>query len=260
VGALKKISMFWEGRLSRLERLSIASYVQNGHDVEVFGYSRIDGLPEGATWLDANEVVEKSELFLTKKGSYAPFSDYFRAKLLLDRGGIWSDTDMICLRPLDYDSDVIVGYETSTSLNSALLGLPKSHPIAARIVEAVEDPARVFPIDDLRTRRRKWLRRFAPGDRRAKMKWGETGPSALTRWVEHYDMLDVVLPYWHFYPVPPTHWKAIFDLSFAENMEMFGQSRAIHLWNEFIRRGGIDKNGPFERDSLIGKLLRRYGI
>ncbi len=34
--------------------------------------------------------------------TYAGFSNFFRYKLLLDRGGWWVDADTICLRPFDF--------------------------------------------------------------------------------------------------------------------------------------------------------------
>ena len=39
--------------------------------------------------------------------SYAGFSNYFRYTLLLERGGWWVDTDLICLRPFDFDDEYV---------------------------------------------------------------------------------------------------------------------------------------------------------
>lgn len=257
---LRNVWMFWEGNLSRLERLSIASFVANGHPVTVFGYNKPDSVPDGANWEDASRFIPKSKLFRTKKGSLGAFSDYFRAMILHQEGGIWADTDVVCLRPLDYQSDFIVGEESSDSLNGAVLGLPPGHEIASRIIEAVENPSSVFPMDTVRERRRKLWRKLAGRNKPEFLKFGEVGPAAITKWVDHLGLREEVLPYWHFYPVPPTHWRFLFDKTYSDSSELFAKSRTIHLWNEFIRKNGVNKNGPFEPASLIEQLCARYGI
>jgi hypothetical protein len=54
---------------------------------------------KGVTVLDANEILDKKYIF-HYEGLIAPFSDLFRYKLLYDKGGVWSDCDIICVRRL----------------------------------------------------------------------------------------------------------------------------------------------------------------
>jgi mannosyltransferase OCH1-like enzyme len=85
------------GALSTMERLSISSFLANGHDYHLYVYRDVSGVPEGATIRDASTIVSESRI-----GNFswlAEFSDLFRYALLLERGGIWADLDVICLRP-----------------------------------------------------------------------------------------------------------------------------------------------------------------
>ena len=101
--ALPTIQMFWYGApLSRLERLSVASFLANGHAVDLYAYDDIGAVPHGARMLDAARILPRDALFRHRRtGSVGLFSDWFRYRLLFERGGIWADCDMVCLQPLD---------------------------------------------------------------------------------------------------------------------------------------------------------------
>ena len=61
--------MLWIGsRLSALERLSIASFLANGHPVHLYAYGPIEGIPAGTTLRDAREILPESEVFTYSEG------------------------------------------------------------------------------------------------------------------------------------------------------------------------------------------------
>src|SRR5215813_6559365 len=96
----------WIGpHLSVMERLSIRSFLANGHEYHLYVYDQVENVPEGAVLKDANEVFDKSRVFTYQSGfgknSYAGFANMFRYKLLAMRGGWWADSDVVCIRPLD---------------------------------------------------------------------------------------------------------------------------------------------------------------
>src|SRR5688500_5218364 len=98
--------MLWVGgRLSKLERLSIASFLAHGHTVRLFAYEPIDGAPAGTEVVDAREVMPERYVFRDPKGfnegSFGGFSDGFRYKLLLDHGGLYCDADVVCLGSME---------------------------------------------------------------------------------------------------------------------------------------------------------------
>lgn len=252
--------MFWHGRpLSRIERLSLASFVANGHAVHLHAYEELAGVPQGVTIVDARTILPANSIFHhSKSGSIAAFADLFRYRLLFEAGGIWADTDMICLQPLHYDTPEIFGWMDSELINNALLGLPKGHAIAKWMAECCENPNRWLPYDNFKTRRRKLKRRLLLS-RRGDIAWGEYGPQGFTQAARHLGLTDRAQPFWHFYPLHYKQWAAIFDRSLAGNLEFLGQSKAIHLWNEMFRRDrSFDRNAQFPADSLFERLWQRY--
>src|SRR3989338_7556081 len=106
------IQLLWIGdELSNLERLCLYSYLQNGHSVHLYVYnSNLDG-PEGVVLKDGNEILDKSEIFVYQsgcgKGSVSAFSNLFRYALLYQKGGWWSDTDVVCLKHLDFQDKYV---------------------------------------------------------------------------------------------------------------------------------------------------------
>ena len=99
------VHMLWIGeRLSALERLACASFLDHGHPLHLWTYGPVAGVPEGTTVCDATEVLPRSAIFRygpetgPGAGSLAGFANLFRYRLLLERGGWWADSDVVCLR------------------------------------------------------------------------------------------------------------------------------------------------------------------
>ena len=106
ISSNKIIQGFWLGQsLSKLEQLSISSYLINGHEFQLYCYDIIKSLPDGTIVKDANEIIEKKYLFTDQQGSIAPFADWFRYKLLYMKGGCWVDLDTVCLKYFDFLGD-----------------------------------------------------------------------------------------------------------------------------------------------------------
>ena len=103
------IQGLWVGNeLSVMEQLSIASFLRNGHEYHLYVYEDVKNIPPGTTIKDGNEILPASRIFQYKQqASYAGFSNFFRYKLVLERGGWWVDTDTICLKPFDFDAEYV---------------------------------------------------------------------------------------------------------------------------------------------------------
>jgi hypothetical protein len=103
----------WIGdRLSKLEQLTLLSFVRHGHEFHLWLYTDLrTPLPRGVMVRDANTVIPREKVFTKRdtdpetgvgRGSVgSPFSDMFRYKLLYEHGGYWADLDITCLKPLD---------------------------------------------------------------------------------------------------------------------------------------------------------------
>jgi hypothetical protein len=135
---LPTIRTWWYGRsLSIYERLSLTSFLQHGHPVELWCYEELDA-PEGVQLEDASGILPREAVFSfaegPAKGSYMAAADVFRFALLERVGGIWADLDVLCLRPFD---DLPPDW-VPKHVNFALLGLSAGNPISRRVLGELE--------------------------------------------------------------------------------------------------------------------------
>jgi hypothetical protein len=253
--------MFWHGApLSRIERLSMASFLANGHALDLYVYEEPPGVPCGVRLLEAQRVLPRTMMFRNRHtGSLAPFADWFRYRLLLERGGLWADSDVVCLRPLAFSTPLLFGWADEELVNNAVLGMPAGPPLAQWMSTVCENPNRIVPYDGLRMRLRKWRRRVLQGDRRERVRWGELGPKGLTRAARYLGYLRQARPERDFYPVRCEAWQLLFEDSTPSRSLSLDQSYCVHLWNEMTRRQrGFVRDGPFPPDSPFEQLCRRY--
>jgi hypothetical protein len=95
-----KAHLFWAyGKLSKLEQLSLISFVKQGYEVNLWTYGDMPNPPKGVLVKDAREILPESNVFLNQRGSYAGFSDLFRYAVITSIGGLYADTDCIALKP-----------------------------------------------------------------------------------------------------------------------------------------------------------------
>lgn len=231
------IQGLWVGpTLSVMERLSIASFLQNGHDYHLYVYDDLKNIPVGTAVKDANEILPSSSIFQYKQTpSYAGFSNFFRYKLLLERGGWWADTDTICLKEFDFGEEYVFSSEMDHGLeviNSGILKAPAGSEVMAyawRVCQT-KDPDRLV--------------------------WGETGPRLIAEAVREYSLESYTKRHNVFCPIGYSEWQMVLepDVEAAPGNDSY----AIHLWNEKWRSAGRDKNAKYHQDCLYERLKRRY--
>jgi hypothetical protein len=98
-------SLWVGGRLSNMEKLSIASYLHYGEEFHLYTYEPVEGIPKGTVVKDANEIVPQSDI--AKFQNMANFSDWFRYNLLFKKGNWWVDIDTVLVRPFDFEGEHI---------------------------------------------------------------------------------------------------------------------------------------------------------
>jgi len=105
------VNGLWIGELGDMQKLSMESFLKQGHKYVLWVYDRPKGIPKGVIVKDANEILDKKYIFRHWSGNLATFADIFRYKLLYERGGWWVDLDLINLRPLPTDIKYFYGGE-----------------------------------------------------------------------------------------------------------------------------------------------------
>jgi hypothetical protein len=238
------VRMLWIGpRLSTLEQLSIRSFLAHGHPVHLYTYADVEGVPEGTQQRDGREVLPADSVFTYAdgfgKGSHAAFANMFRYKLLLDEGGIWCDTDVVCLKPFDFDAEHVIGRERTPPLE----GGPGAQRIATAVMKMPRGSAAMRECYDVCARVDK-----------SKLRWGETGPLLVTHSFLRHGLDEHALPPDAFYPVD---WWNTPDLV-TKPLSVGPATYAIHLWNQIWKANGLDKDAVYPAGCAYDELKRRY--
>lgn len=257
--SLPVIQSLWVGfELTLNEHLCISSFLYYGHPFHLYTYNEIKNIPNGVVVKDANEIIPEYEVFQYYKGSYAGFADWFRWKLLYVKGGFWVDTDVICVKPFDFDSELIFGLEGNNMVCPAVLGFPKNHELCSFLEKACREPNKFLPYDSFKIKKRK-LKRAILGKGKESISWGETGgPAGFTKALVHFELLELAKSFVHFFPISSENWNSIYDLTLKKNHKLFEDTYAVHLWNEKSRIDNFDKNAKRDPDSLIEYFRSKY--
>lgn len=128
------VNSLWIGdKLSSLEVLTIKSFQANGYKFKLWVYGDVANIPENTIVENAGKIIPQNDVFNYTssnkyghgKGSFAGFSDIFRYKLLYEEGGIWSDMDITCIKPLRHDTDYIFRYHKQLGMVGNFMQCPK---------------------------------------------------------------------------------------------------------------------------------------
>mgnify|MGYP000904628811 CR=1 FL=1 len=232
----KVIQSLWIGNsLSTMEKLCISSYIQNGHEFHLYKYNDIDGIPNGTIIKDANKIISSKDIFLDSRGGVASFSDWFRYKLLYDRGGWWVDMDTVCLKYFDINEEYAFSREgfnmEKGSVNNGFIKSPSKAEFLKDLLLIIEQK------------------------KNQKIIWGEFGPTLLRNVLQNYDSNMYIHPPEVFCPI---YWTENYKLISQQNFKFSDKTYAIHLWNEIWRLGCLNKDAIYHPDSIYEKLKFKY--
>ena len=228
------IQGLWIGpQLSIMEQLSIASFLRNGHDYHLYIYNELPNVPKGAVIRDASEILPASAIFQYKdRPSYAGFSNFFRYKLLLERGGWWADSDVVCLRPFDFPEEYVFSSELNAGhelVNCGAIKAPKGSEAMAYACSVCQ------------------------ARKPDQLAWGETGPRLIAEVVRKYRLDKYQKPYYIFCPISDWH-KFLEPYVVAVHPHAY----AVHLWNEAWRLANQDKNCRYHDGCIYERLKQMY--
>lgn len=228
------IQSLWIGpRLTAMERLTIESYLRHGHEFHLYTYGDVADVPSGAIVRDGREILPEDRIFYYRKHkSVSGFSNLFRYKLLLERGGWWVDADMVCLAPFAFDGEYVFASERAGALENPTCSAMKAPRGSAAMAHALE----VCESKDTKT-----------------LKWGQTGPKLTTAIVERFGLQEFVQPPDVFCPVDYEDWRLLLD---PEGPALPAQTRAVHLWHEKWRRAELDMDAAYDPGCVYERLKR----
>ena len=256
---LEPIQMLWvRGNLSRLERLSVNSFLANGHPVHLYTYEPGANIPKGVQVKEAKEIVPANLAPLSPVapfagGSMGAFSDCFRYHLLHDLGGWWADMDIVCLRAWRFPEGPLTAATTEVGhgrvANTCVMRFPAKHPLMAACRSA-------FRTLDVR-----------------KANISQTGPILLQTKMTELGYDDLRTDPAVFCPVPWNAgwqlWRPLwrrFTLDEVKqrvrrphlSMRFTANTVAVHLWHETWRSARMDKEQQLSRSCLYERLQRRW--
>jgi hypothetical protein len=238
------VNSFWHGNeLPSNSWLSLQSFINNGFKFLLYVYDDLK-VPEGVELRDARDVLPHSRIFVYQTGpgagSVAAFANLFRYKLLMEKGGWWVDSDVLCLQPSLPDEGVVFGWQDEALLGNAILRFPQQHSLAVKLYHTAEAI--------VRTR----------GD---ELQWGEIGPNLLTATVKAFGAENFARPVRDFYPLPFWEFERALDPDAVEAVkDQVKNSLCFHLWGEMHRRAGIAIGASPPAGSYLALMSEKHGL
>lgn len=254
---------FWFGdRLPPVEQLCLKTMANCGHDVTLWTYDRLEGVPAEVALGDANEILPFSSFIAYKEARGARlFADIFRLELLHRGKGLWLDADCLMLKPILDDRPYIFGWEDGNRINNAVLKMPADSELLERLwafvtTRPVVPPWWPWP-------KKLWQRAVYPlGLARGPeaIALGTFGPKIVTHLVRELGLQEHAQPPRMFYPVHYNETRRYFVPGAAEE-RITADTVCCHLWLSNIRAKvetlGVDR---FYAETFLGRKFAEFGI
>lgn len=262
----REVGTLWiGGALSWLEQICLKSFVDKGQKITLFAYEPIPNVPAGVIFRDGREIIDTDDFIkYEQKNSYALFADWFRLHMIHKCPGmIWVDTDVYCHRPMDYESDYVLGYELPGEhrVNNAVLGLPADSEILTQMLDFTSERYAIAPF--LPRKRREMMQKQAQKGKPvhvSQQPWGVWGPMMVTHYVHALGLEAHVQPLNAFYPITfPERFKFLRRADLAEGL-ITQETTALHLWASNKRQLGNIHDGLPPKGSYLEKLVLETGI
>jgi len=246
------IQGLWIGKsLSLMEQLSIKSFLAHGHEYHLYVYQKVKNIPQGAVIENANEILPEQMIFKYRdkqhEGGLSGFSNLFRYKLLLEKGGFGVDLDVVCLKNWDFDDPYVFATERDYQKkpDTICAGILKAPRASDFIKECYESASSM----DTKT-----------------LCFRQNGMFLLHSLILKYGFKNYTVPPEVFCPIDHWEWKKFIDRSF--DFQIPEKTYGMHLWHELWRLAmknrinkllrKIDSNILYDQKTLYGRLQRMY--
>ena len=265
--ALPAIASLWIGAgLSWLEQLCLQSFLDNGHEVVLFTYGEVKGVPDGVQLADANEILPADRIIRhAKTGSPAYHADLFRLHMLRQTNYIWADTDAYCCQPWKIRGKHFHGWisDDKPMINNGVLGLPKSSKTLAAMLKFTSDEYPVPPWYSAEKQAElQALKDRGEGVHVSLLPWGVWGPDALTWFLKETGEVSKSLPGHMIYPVPFKQAGVVLNPN--RKNQALGHIRSdtlsIHFWGRRFRNIAAKYGGVPAEGCYVHELLAKHRI
>jgi hypothetical protein len=234
-------SLWVGGPPTRLERLSVKSYLDHSHAFHLFLYdmSYKTMFPEGTIFHDAREIMPEDSVFkdVTPIKSYAQYADIFRLNMFKKYSYVWVDLDNICLSDKWVDKEPFFALMHKTALNNAVLYLDKNSELLNYMLKRCENFDYTKSIDAF-----------------------ELGPHLLTEAVSELKLQKNYSQRYTVYPIIYGQIDRIFLKSYSAICNsLTARAFSIHLWRTTLRDSGWLDRIPEERSFLYNLYNKHLG-
>lgn len=238
----------WVGtNLRWIERLAICSYLDNGWRFQLYVYDEVRNVPEGCEVLDANAIIPHKEVFSEgvgsglHAGSIGAFSDLFRYRLLHQRGGMWTDTDVINFRKFDPDGRRFISTEITDAGLVGINGAMMAAPAGDAFLEQAYERARELLKSD-------------------EMFFTRIGPYLLAELLVEEEADEFELMSTTFLnPVPWMHTALLLQpYEIVVARPEIRNAVNLHVYTETWRRIGLGLEHPPSEETFLGRLYDQY--
>jgi hypothetical protein len=265
--SLNTIQLLWiEGKLSKVERLCVQSFLDHGFEVHLYHYGPLEDVPKRAILKNGRDILGQEQILHSdsvKGKGFLGFSNRFRYHLLCQKGGWWFDMDSVCLRPFGPPNDLTIassweGQWGNCANNNTLWCSPGD----ARMLLIRDEADRVLREGDMSI----GVSGFKLVQRMVKENnWQSNVAESYVFAPYHWRVLQLMLPQtfkdcvknmlramrhriWQCY-------KPTFRASYIRR-----DTLSLHLCNEIWKVNGYNKNGSYHPCGLFERLKRRHGI
>lgn len=234
------VQTLWiDANMGAHQRECLKSFLRLGSEVHCYSYNAIENIPEGVIVKDANEIIEEHNVFKDLYHSYATFSDWFRIKLLYDRGGWWIDSDVLCLKPFDIEWPYVFATEIEyvdgkefIHICNCVIKMPRGSEMGKSLLERIEE--KLYSIHPSR------------------IKWTEIGAQYMAKEIILRDLFEYVVDHRVFCPFDYSNFQQVFtDSEFEPNDLTYG----IHLWNKMWEWKGKDPMEQMKVHSFFDRFI-----
>jgi hypothetical protein len=242
------VHMLWvSAELSRLARLSLASFISLGYQVTVWSYAADRLTAPGARIRDAESFLPVPT---EDADNLAYLTSLFRYRLLAEEGGIWSDMDVVAL-----ESDPAIA---ATALVASEKRRPFRHVEPTATGESLTQVTNCFMANPSPRKNDLWHRALdnVAALNREDRTWKNVGPHMLSRLMVEEPRHGVTI-------LPP---ETVDPVAWWNVPGYFLEDRApppspfMHMYGSIWKRRDVDPELPFPENSLAGQLWRRFGL